>query len=98
MEKNVKTEIELSEEHLQEITGGCAQCLADLRTAAHLQNRARGSIEGANAAAQIGKIGGNTGALALHNRAQTYMQQARNLLGRVRTRHEPVPDLNHPPQ
>lgn len=31
MEKHTKTELELSEENLQEITGGCEKCTSDYR-------------------------------------------------------------------
>ncbi len=98
IEKNVKIEIELSEEHLQDITGGCAQCLADLTRVRRIQGVATSLMQAAEEKAQLGQLTGRSGALALHRRAQGSLQRTQTLLDGVRTRHqEPVPDLNLPP-
>lgn len=96
MRKNSKEELQLSEEQQQEITGGCAQCLADLAVVANRQARANGLMNAADTATEVG---GSHGALQLHNQAQTHLQRAQNLLEEVITRHQgSVPDLNHPPR
>lgn len=55
MEKNAKTDLQLSEEQLQEITGGCAQCVADVSHATHRLTIAKGYAKISNTAAAKGK-------------------------------------------
>jgi len=53
MEENTKTELQLSEEQMQEITGACAQCVADVSQATHRLTIARGYAQiSVNAAAK----------------------------------------------
>ncbi len=59
MEKHVKTELHLSEEHLQAITGGCAQCVADLEKAAVHQHYAN-FYNNKTTQAEMMKIGSST--------------------------------------
>ena len=83
MEESAASELQLSEEQLQAITGGCGQCLEDLLEATHYNGIARAHIGLAGAA----MVGGQ------HNEAMQYMdvaddayERAQALIKRVEAR------------
>jgi hypothetical protein len=94
MEKSIKMEQDLSEEQLQEITGGCAECLADLHAAKVSQNNARGRI---NSSGETKNINKHNGAMTRIAQAKVFLKTAQTLMDGVAARHrEPLPDLNFP--
>ncbi len=84
MEKNVQTELQLGEEQLQEIAGGCAQCMADLAKATSHQDFASAYVRLSESSAEHGLISSATGFL---NDAQYHAQKAQTLLNTVAARH-----------
>ena len=92
MENDRRTEQQLDEEQLQEITGGCAQCLADLAKAKTAQWVANALTSKSRDAADEGNL---KKAQSLFNAAKGQSQRAGTLLRGVTHRHL---DLNGPPQ
>jgi bacteriocin-like protein len=81
MEENAKTELELSEEQLQEITGGCALCGADQEQVIHHLTIAKAYTTISGTAAAKGK-----GTTLYDNLRQGHVTAAINLLDRILAR------------
>lgn len=85
---------ELSEEHLQAISGGCGQCIKDLDKAKHSQRVANGVLRSVQAAAERGDIDAAYRSL---NTAKGNIRRAQWFLNRVTARgHHLPPDGNLP--
>ena len=83
MEKDTKTKQHLSEEQLQDVTGGCGQCEADLAGAAGHQEMASGYHTLSKTATDLGMIPEAREHLHL---AMQHSEEARTLLERVAAR------------
>jgi bacteriocin-like protein len=95
MEKNLQIEIELSEEQLQEITGGCVKCASDLKKFPQKLAIAQNQISLSEAAKANNN---NWVAAGLQNLANLRLNEADALLDNVAARghRPPVPNLNLP--
>lgn len=87
MEKNIQTELDLREEQLQEITGGCSQCTADRNKFAFHQNQAQDLSQLSRTAQQTGLT---DIAAQFENLAQNAQRIAEVYNNRVKTRHPGV--------
>jgi hypothetical protein len=82
MEENAKTERQLSKEQLQEITGGCGQCLQDITQASHHLAMTKGYMNISNAA--LNRLKPKTEfARTAQKLAKGHKQAAENLMNTV---------------
>jgi hypothetical protein len=93
MDEQARSEGELSEEQLREISGGCGQCLKDLSTANRLQRAADGYLKKVINAVEDGKYRVAQGYL---KSARGTAKRAQGYLDEVRARGHALPDLNQP--
>jgi hypothetical protein len=77
MEKQAKIELDLSEEQLQAITGGCGQCKADLSQAAKHQTYAKTYSQLSDTAGDNGLL---SEAVRYHNESIKESEKAQTLL------------------
>ena len=95
MKKNIKAETELNEEQLQNITGGCVQCVSDLTKVPRRLETAQNLLSQSEVARAAND---RRRANSLNASANAQLRQAQILLDRVAARghRPPVPDLNLP--
>ena len=86
MENNGKTELELNEEQLQDITGGCAQCDADNAQVRIQHATANRHIEQAAEQDLIGTQRSKQKARGLRNAAADAINVAQTYLNRIAAR------------
>jgi hypothetical protein len=66
MEKQTKTDLQLSEEHLQAITGGCAQCTSDRLSIGSLSTHTKRYDQAAKEALQAMRAGKTVAEIEAH--------------------------------
>src|SRR6266700_5499112 len=84
MEEHAKAELHLSEEHLQEITGGCGQCLKDVEQFNHHSTLANTYHRLSMTAIERNKF---DSAVLYQGLSQGHTQAAKDLLNTLKTRH-----------
>jgi hypothetical protein len=85
MKKHIKTELQLNQKQLQEITGGCAQCVTDISQAGRHQTFANSYTNLSQTATTYGKA----------NEAKRYLNLARGHFQAARTLLQKVADRGH---
>lgn len=84
MEKHTQTEIGLSDEQLQEVTGGCADCQPDLTRAKNAIRVARMYLSSAERRTNEGD---EARAQSFQKRVQTSMGSAQTAMELIKARH-----------